>query len=51
VRPLQCRTWPFWNQNLRSTDTWNQAHETCPGMNTGKFHDLAAIEAIRTRRA
>ena len=50
VRPLQCRTWPFWNQNLRSPDTWNHAHENCPGMNTGKFHDLDAIEKIRTQR-
>ena len=30
VRPLQCRTWPFWNQNLRSPDTWNHAHESAP---------------------
>jgi Fe-S-cluster containining protein len=32
VRPTQCRTWPFWNQNLRAPETWAGAAERCPGM-------------------
>lgn len=50
VRPLQCCTWPFWNANLKSPDAWNQACETCPGINRGQHHDFAQIEAIRTRK-
>ncbi|MGD2110655.1 MAG: YkgJ family cysteine cluster protein [Phycisphaerae bacterium] len=50
VRPLQCRTWPFWNHNLRSPDAWNEAHTTCPGMNRGEHHDLVQIETIRTKK-
>ena len=50
VRPLQCRTWPFWNGILRSSDTWNEAHRKCPGINTGKRHDFAQIESIRTQK-
>lgn len=50
VRPLQCRTWPFWSQNLRSPDTWNEAHQTCPGINTGKHRDFVEIETVRTQK-
>ena len=51
VRPLQCRTWPFWTSNLRSPDTWNQAHATCPGINRGQHHDYVQIETQRTRKS
>lgn len=47
VRPAQCRAWPFWNENLRSPDTWNQAAANCPGMNVGKHYDLGVIEELR----
>jgi uncharacterized protein len=49
VRPLQCRTWPFWSTNLRSRDSWDAAAETCPGMNKGKHHSYVAIEEVRLR--
>jgi len=32
VRPTQCRTWPFWKENLKSETAWKKAAETCPGM-------------------
>ena len=50
VRPLQCRTWPFWNENLRSREAWNAVHENkCPGMNSGEHHTFVQIETTRTR--
>ena len=51
VRPLQCRTWPFWTQNLKSPDTWNEAHRICPGMDQGPHHDFVQIETTRTKRS
>ncbi len=51
VRPLQCRTWPFWTANLTSAETWNRAHQTCPGINQGPLHDFESIEETRTRKA
>jgi len=51
VRPLQCRTWPFWPSNLRSADAWDEAVLKCPGINTGKHYDFAQIEAIRTQKS
>ncbi len=50
VRPLQCRTWPFWKCNLKSPDAWTEASLNCPGMNNGKLHDFDRIETIRTAR-
>lgn len=49
VRPLQCRTWPFWKGNLSSEATWDQAAENCPGMKNGKSYDYVQIEIIRTQ--
>ncbi len=51
VRPLQCRTWPFWTGNLRSIDAWNEAHLTCPGMNQGKHFSFVAIEEVRLQKS
>ena len=47
VRPLQCRTWPFWDGNLASQENWNRASKRCPGMDRGKKYSLAQIEALR----
>jgi uncharacterized protein len=47
VRPLQCRTWPFWPENLTSRRTWNQVAKRCPGMNTGGSYSVEQIHAVR----
>jgi len=43
ARPMQCRTWPFWPENLQSRKAWDQAAQKCPGMNTGPLHTPAFI--------
>jgi Fe-S-cluster containining protein len=50
VRPLQCRTWPFWSENLRSATKWAEAGLKCPGINTGQLHAAEVIEALRRGR-
>ena len=47
VRPVQCRTWPFWPSNLASPDDWAYAGLRCPGMNRGPLHDINEIESKR----
>lgn len=47
VRPLQCRTWPFWDGLLSTPKSWDHAAERCPGMNKGKQYNLKQIEALR----
>ena len=49
VRPQQCRTWPFWDSNLRDRDSWQRTCETCPGSGQGKIHQLTTIEEQRKK--
>ena len=51
VRPLQCRTWPFWTVNLRSVSAWREASLKCPGMNNGYQYTFKAIEELRLKRS
>ena len=49
ARPTQCRTWPFWAENLTTQRAWLTAkHATpCPGMDDGP---LVPVEQIRILR-
>jgi uncharacterized protein len=47
VRPLQCRTWPFWEGNLKDARAWSHAAGRCPGMNQGRRFTVEQIHAIR----
>lgn len=47
ARPLQCRTWPFWPENLRSKENWNRAGRRCHGINQGRRFTLQQIHAVR----
>lgn len=51
VRPNQCRTWPFWPQNLESPHQWNNTAVNCPGINCGKQYSLADIERLRKQKS
>lgn len=46
VRPRQCRTWPFWESNVVTKETWQRTCEVCPGAGQG---ELISAEEI-TRR-
>ena len=46
-RPRQCRTWPFWDSNLRNEETWEGTCEACPGSGKGKLYQLEEIEKQR----
>lgn len=38
VRPRQCRTWPFWNSNLRTPEHWRRTCAACPGAGKGRLY-------------
>jgi len=48
VRPRQCRTWPFWNSNLRTPKSWESTRKACPGCGKGRLHRLGRIEQLRS---
>jgi Fe-S-cluster containining protein len=43
VRPLQCRTFPFWFQNMRSPKAWGEACLLCPGIGRGRLYTKEEI--------
>jgi len=47
ARPRQCRTWPFWDSNVKSPDDWAYTCSICPGSGQGKLHSLEQIESQR----
>jgi uncharacterized protein len=52
ARPLQCRTWPFWSENLRSLEAWDRAKKDtpCAGMDSGKLIPASEIRIIRDNK-
>ncbi len=46
-RPRQCRTWPFWDSNLKTPADWKHTCSVCPGSGKGRLY---AIEEIEERR-
>jgi Fe-S-cluster containining protein len=46
VRPTQCRTFPFWKENLEKPGNWQQAAKDCEGMNQGRFFSEDEIKAL-----
>jgi uncharacterized protein len=43
VRPRQCRTWPFWESNLATPQTWEKTRRVCPGAGQGELISAAEI--------
>jgi Fe-S-cluster containining protein len=50
VRPSQCRTWPFWPENLSSSNAWNKTAQKCPGINRGKLYSFEQIQKIKENK-
>ena len=48
IRPVQCRTWPFWKENLSSRRAWDYAAQNCTGLNRGKWFSPEQIQAAAT---
>jgi uncharacterized protein len=47
ARPLQCRTYPFWPENLRNEKSWEVAALECEGINeNGEKISADAIESL-----
>ncbi len=51
ARPSQCRTFPFWKENLRSRTAWERLGEFCPGIGAGEAHAVEKIRAVAAKKA
>lgn len=43
ARPIQCRTWPFWPENVQSPDDWEYVKKGCPGAGQGRLFTVEEI--------
>lgn len=43
-RPSQCRTWPFWPDNLKNPKSWERAGRACEGIGSGRLVPLRVIQ-------
>lgn len=46
ARPPQCRTFPFWRENLADPAAWAEAGEDCRGIGHGRLYPAAEVGAI-----
>ena len=46
VRPLQCRSFPFWFSNMRSERRWQEIASQCPGIGEGRVYGRDEILSI-----
>lgn len=42
-RPKQCRSWPFWDSNLKSERHWQKTVDICPGSGQGRLYTIDEI--------
>ena len=49
ARPVQCQTWPFWSENIETSDAWEQVQKGCPGSGRGRLFSLDEIRASAAR--
>jgi Fe-S-cluster containining protein len=51
ARPVQCRTWPFWEANVASPEAWEETRAACPGAGHGRLFTVDEIREKLTSRA
>ena len=43
-KPVQCRTFPFWPDNVRDRRSWKALKSYCPGIGIGKKLDRSEVQ-------
>ncbi len=46
VRPRQCRTFPFWPENMKTRRRWELTKQICPGIGQGRLYSAQEITEI-----
>ena len=49
ARPVQCATFPFWPENVKSAYRWKITAKSCPGIDQGRHYSADEIEGILKR--
>ena len=48
ARPIQCRTYPFWDSIIDNIEAWNYESNSCPGINVGKCYSAQEIRGLNS---
>ena len=51
VRPVQCRTYPFWPELLDSRKSWNLESRRCEGINRGNIVPLKTVKSALKKQS
>ena len=51
ARPIQCRTWPFWDSTIKTKKAWKETCEECPGAGKGRLYSFEEIEVQRKQKS
>jgi Fe-S-cluster containining protein len=43
ARPVQCQTWPFWPENVVTSEDWDHVRSICPGSGRGRLYTVDEI--------
>ena len=43
VRPVQCRSFPFWPENINNPKNWFGLKKICPGIDMGRLYSIDEI--------
>ena len=50
ARPRQCRTWPFWPENMPRSVWEEEIASFCPGVGKGRLYSAEEIQAVMDGR-
>ena len=51
ARPIQCRTWPFWPENMKKHTWEKEVKKVCSGIGKGKLYTMYEInEILKTQK-
>jgi Fe-S-cluster containining protein len=50
ARPWQCRTWPFWPENMNCLVWEKEVASWCPGAGKGRLYTAEEIEDVLTKK-
>ena len=45
VKPLQCRAFPYWPENVETRAAWKALRRYCPGVGVGSLVQIQAVRA------
>ena len=43
VKPLQCRVFPFWPENVANRASWKKLRRYCPGIGVGPLVQISSV--------